>query len=272
MFRDEWIKDLTQQRIYSDLWHDYALRGVSEVLDETDKENVISNEAERRHYFDVGADAIGIIMRALIDSRLAPPQTILDFPSGSGRVTRHLRAMFPHATLAACDLYESHLDFCAAHSGAVPLMSKENLDQLDVGLWDLIFCGSLLTHLPERLFWPTIRFITRFLSPAGIAVVTLEGRHAIHIQYNRYKFLDDELFEVARKGFERIGFGFVDYNRGFLRSKFAANASYGIALVSASWLMAGLQKMDNIRVLNFTERCWDNHQDVVVIGRPGINS
>jgi len=35
--------------------------------------------------------------------------------------------------------------------------------------------------------------------------------------------------------------------------------------------MNGLSKIDEIRILSFTEREWNDHQDVVVFGRPGIN-
>jgi len=257
---------------YMEMWRDYSIRGVSDVIDRTDKENALVSEFEITHYFDVGASAIEIIVQALIAARCPPPRAILDFPSGSGRVTRHLRAMFPDARIGACDLYKPHLDFCAEHFAAIPLMSKENLYELDVGQWDLIFCGSLLTHLPEHLFWPTMRFIRRSLTPNGIAIVTLEGRHALHIQDHKWKFIEDSLFDVARAQYHAAGFGFVDYNPGMRANKFPDQASYGVALVSPSWLMAGLQKLDDVRVIGFSERVWDDHQDVIVFGKPGVNA
>jgi len=271
VFSEKWMQFLQTSSVYSNLWREYSERGVSEILDLSDKENSFSTDFHFQHYFDVGANALEIIVQALIAGRRLPPQSILDFPSGSGRVTRHLRAMFPNARIGTCDLYQQHLDFCAAHFGAVPLVSKENLDELDVGQWDLVFCGSLLTHLPEHLFWPTIRFICRSLTPTGIAIVTLEGRHALHIQDHKWKFIEDDLFDIAREQYHASGFGFVDYNPAFRASAFHKQASYGIALVNPSWLMAGLQKMDDVRIMSFVERCWDDHQDVIVFGKPGVN-
>lgn len=271
MFSEKWMGILEASSTYSALWQQYAERGVSDILDRNDKENSFSDQFQLQHYFDVGANALEIIVQALLVGRRQPPKSILDFPSGSGRVTRHLRAMFPDARIGACDLYQPHLDFCSAHFETVPLLSQENLGELDVGQWDLVFCGSLLTHLPEHLFWPTIRFISRSLTSTGIAVVTLEGRHALHIQDHKWKFIEDDLFDVAREQYHASGFGFVDYNPTFRANAFHKQASYGIALVKPSWLMAGLQEMDDVRIISFAERCWDDHQDVIVFGKPGVN-
>ena len=187
-------------------------------------------------------------------------------------MTRHLRAMFPDAVIGACDLYQSHVEFCATQFGALPLASRENLDELDVGQWDLIFCGSLLTHLPLSLFGQALDFLARSLTPEGLAVITLEGRHSVHIQDHKWKLIGDELFEVARKGYDRDGFGYVDYRHDFRAAKFAGQGSYGVTLVKPARIMAMLQDRSDIRILGFAERAWDDHQDVVVFGKPGVNA
>jgi SAM-dependent methyltransferase len=257
---------------YVELWDAYIARGVDRTLDPTDKENDFSTEWLRQHYFDVGYDALRIMVQALLCAGRDVPQRILDFPCGSARVTRHLRAMFPAAEIGACDLYKGHVDFCSERFGAVPIMSKENLDDLEVGQWDVIFCGSLLSHLPRPLFWPTVRFMARSLTPDGIAIITLEGRHALHVQDHKWKFLEDNLFDIARNQYAAEGFGFVDYNVDFRTSLFGQQENYGIALTSPAWLMKGLQEMDDIRILSFAEREWDDHQDVVVFGKPAVNA
>lgn len=236
-----------------------------------DKENVEQSDWALAHYKEVGADAARLIVQSLINAGKSIPDRILDFPSGSGRVTRHLRAMFPHATLGACDLYQDHIDFCATHFDAQPLLSNENLDELNLGQWDVIFCGSLLTHLPSHLFDAALRFMQRSLSETGIAIVTIEGRHSLHIQANKWKFIDDRRFAVAEEEFHRKGFGFVSYNEDFMAKSFANQAEYGVALTSAGWLMNRIVSLESVRILGFTERAWDDHQDVVVFGTPHLN-
>jgi SAM-dependent methyltransferase len=199
------------------------------------------------------------------------PRTILDFPCGAGRVTRHLRAFFPQSRVFACDLYEQHVNFCVTELGAEGIMSKENFDELDFGVqFDLIFCGSLLTHLPENLFRPALRLLSRSLTEEGIAIVTLLGRHAEYVQTHKWKYLDDELFAVAASTVTDTGFGFVDYDHAIL-SKFDRQARYGIALTRPHWILKIAEEDRQTRVLGFAERGWDNHQDVLVIGKPPIN-
>ena len=256
---------------YAALWAGYAAAPLDRTLDDSDKENTFDAAWKLDHYFSVGADALRIIVAALIAAGRPAPGRILDFPSGSGRVTRHLRAMFPGAEIGACDLYQEHIDFCAAQFGAVPLLSREDPGALDVGQWDVVFCGSLLTHLPLPLFTRVIDFIVRTLAPGGIAVVTLEGRHAVHIQDHKWRLIAQDRFEVARKGFLRDGFGFVDYRHDFRKALFSSQESYGVTLVTPARIMAMLQARDDLRIMGFAERAWDDHQDVVVFGKPGVN-
>jgi SAM-dependent methyltransferase len=256
---------------YSKLWERYQGAGFDRTLDDADKENTLDSDWALWHYNTVGADALRIIVKNLIAAGLPPPSKILDFPCGSGRVTRHLRAMFPGAVIGACDLYAQHVDFCVKHFGAEPIMSQEDLSTLNVGEWDVVFCGSLLTHLPQSLFWPTMDFMIRSLKPGGIAVVTLEGRRAVFIQDNMWKLIGDDKFAFIREGYESSGFGFSDYNQEFRDEKFNAQESYGVAVVRPDWLMAGMAERKSAMVLDFCEADWDEHQDVLVVRKRPVD-
>lgn len=143
--------------LYAEVVNKYLQGEIIQTRDPADKENTIRDDWHDGHYLSVGYSAMHIIVKALLANLRRPPRSVLDFPCGSGRVTRHLRAMFPDANIGACDLYGNHVDFCAAHFAATPFISRENVDELDLGAeWDLVFCGSLLSHLPEKKFWPTI--------------------------------------------------------------------------------------------------------------------
>jgi SAM-dependent methyltransferase len=255
--------------VYSSMLQRYFQTGVIQTLDPNDKENQFKADWQFQHYFNVGDDALRIIVSALEANLRSPPETILDFPCGSGRVTRSLAAFFKGAMITACDLYESHVKFCVDTFGVEGSASKENFEELDFGKkFDLIFCGSLLTHLPEHKFWSALNLICRSLSETGIAVITLQGRYSRHIQHNLWKYLADDLFAVAEAGFLARGFGFVDYEHGFNQDVFNKNSSYGIALASPSYVTAELQSKNDVRLLGYIEREWDDHQDVLVLGKP----
>lgn len=259
------------QRQYSLMYEAYIARGFSRTLDPHDKENRIEDDEQLQHYFKVGADALRATTAALIANSRDVPSAILDFPCGSGRVTRHLRAYFPDSRLVACDLYASHVNFCVEQFGAEGFMSKENFDAIDFeGAFDLIFCGSLLTHLPADLCGSALRLISRSLSPRGIAIVTLHGRHSEYIQRHKWQYVEETLYAKIDETLEKTGFGYVDYDSN-IRSTFNRQARYGITVIRPRWAMSAVESDDRTRVLGYVERGWADHQDVLVIGRPGIN-
>ena len=161
--------------------------------------------------------------------------------------------------------------FCAAHFGTRPHQSASDLTTLRFDAeFDLIFCGSLLTHLPEAQSRAALALVARSLGPTGLAIVTLHGRHAIHTQHHAWKYISDDAFAVAERAALTSGYGFAAYAPS--ETSFAAAAPYGISVAMPSWVLRQLEGDPSIRVLSYREREWDAHQDVVVFGRPGVNA
>ncbi len=259
------------QLTYGILYQEYLRNGVNTTLDLDDKENHFSAEWERDHYFSVGADALRIIVQALIGGLRKPPKRILDFPCGSGRVGRHLRAFFPAAQLVSCDLYEHHVNFCVNNFGSEGMVSQEDFDTINfVPKYDLIYCGSLLTHLPDDLFKSAFRLISRSLTDAGVAVITTHGRHSEYIQFHKWKYIEDRLFAIAESTVFATGFGYADYDEQ-AKSAFGKQARYGISLSRPHWTLKLVEEDYAVRVLGYAERALDDHQDVLIVGKPGIN-
>src|SRR5262245_51367972 len=102
-----------------------------------------------RHYL-----SIGISSNRAINSVLAHAphqvQTILDLPRGYGRRLRFLKARFPHATICACDIQPEAVEFCRRAFDVEAVVSSKDFDKVSLpGLFDLIWSGSLLTHLDD---------------------------------------------------------------------------------------------------------------------------
>ncbi len=248
----------------------FKRREVDRTLNPHDREWSGNEPWQVQHYFDIGDDALSIIVAALMTNKRPLPRTILDFPSGSGRVTRQLRAFFPDAEIWACDVDPEHLRFCAEHFRARTTLSQHALAKVRFEVdFDLIFCGSLLTHLPSRSAEEALALVSRSLSTTGIGIVTLHGRHSSHIQRHKWKYIDDELFAIAEREALATGYGFVEY--GAAQQPFDG-AAYGVALIKPSWVVARLEIDPAIRLLGYGERQWADHQDVVVFGRPGVNA
>ena len=128
-------------------------------------------------YLETGEWIMGRIRHVLSGAGKENVTRILDLPCGYGRVARWLRAEFPVARLVACDIDREAVDFCAETFDAKPVYSAERPQEIELpGRFDLIWCGSLVTHLDERGWIDFMRFFESVLRPAGVLVFTTQGR------------------------------------------------------------------------------------------------
>ena len=136
-------------------------------------------QGNKGHFFHVGQSAMQCIKLAILASgkEFTAITKILDLPCGYGRVMRMLKSAFPEARLTGCDLLHDGVDFCAQVFGATPLYSDKSIENVEPkGKFDLIWCGSFLTHL-DAVRWPKfIEFFNEVLEPGGILIFTTHGR------------------------------------------------------------------------------------------------
>ena len=132
---------------------------------------------DHEHYFRVGFSAMRCIRVAMHAAQLTDFKSILDLPSGYGRVLRILKAYFPNPKLAACDLDRQAVDFCQRTFNAIPLYSETDPKDVDIkGRFDLIWIGSLLTHLDDYKWDEFLELFDSLLNPNGLLVITTHGR------------------------------------------------------------------------------------------------
>ena len=202
-------------------------------------------------YFRWGPEALRCIELALLTAGKVDITRILDLPCGHGRVLRTLRAAFPEAEVTACDLDRDSVDFCAEHLGAVPVYSDERPDNIELdGPFDIIWCGSLLTHLNDDLWPGWLKLFTSVLGPGAVLVFTTHGPHIAQHLRSRAREINKELLD----GYDREGFGYrEDPGQGY----------YGTSLSSLSWVSGQLEQSPGLRLLSYTERGWWGWQDTV---------
>ncbi len=208
------------------------------------------------HYFKVGLSAIECIDEALAAAGLEDVRTILDFPCGSGRVMRFLRQRFPEARITACELTKGPVQFCVRTFGAEPAYSSLNLDEVSLGQqFDLIWCGSLATHLNEHGIASLFRLFRRHLAPGGIMIFTTHGDFVSRRMPTR-----DFDYGLAAEQIDRIGVDYPQTGYGF--EDYPGERDYGVSLTSPEWIRARVLDVGGLREVFFKERGWDNHQDV----------
>jgi SAM-dependent methyltransferase len=211
-------------------------------------------------YFRWGWLGLRCVELALQAARKETVDSILDLPCGHGRVLRALQAKFPEAKLTACDIDRDGVDFCAEVFGATPVYSEEN--PADVSLpdsYDLIWCGSLLTHLPADRCSGFIELFANHLNPGGIAVFTTHGH--LYAELLRQDAINSSVVDPQQivQEYKRHGFGYQDYMFGL--------PNVGFTVSSPSWVCRELERHPGLRLVLFSERAWGGLQDVVTCVR-----
>jgi SAM-dependent methyltransferase len=213
------------------------------------------------HYFWGGVAAVQAIDGVLRTADAEPPTAILDMPCGFGRVSRSLVARFPEASITACDINKRAVDFCSRQFGAEGVISSRSFEQLAFGrVFDLIWCGSLVTHLDAS---PTVELLDLFARssrPGGLIIFTTHGRFIAE----RIRAGDDYMLPPAAATsvlaqYERSGHGYANY---------PWESAYGVSVISPDWIRTHLDGRAGLRQVCFAERGWGGGQDLFAFCSP----
>jgi SAM-dependent methyltransferase len=205
-------------------------------------------------YWEAGERALALCRDALGGRE---PQRVLDFACGAGRVLRHFKAAWPEAELTACDTWRPGLAWSVETFGA--LRQPGNMDPSLVelhGLFDLIWSGSLLTHVDETFWRKTLALWKGALG--GALVFTAHGPSvAERVRRGELDFTPEQR-EAVLASYDRTGFGFApSYSEQF---------NFGDCLSSPEWVRARLAEA-GLSVTFYHEDAWLGQDVVAAIGR-----
>ena len=208
-------------------------------------------------YYTVGLDGIRVILRSLAISQLNDVRRVLDLPCGHGRVGRHLRAAFPQAEIAFADIDADGADFCAGQFRGKAIYSHADLSQAPIGdNYDVIWIGSLFTHVDEARAETWLRHLCRCLSPRGILVATVHGNWSKTVQAQYGAMIGPEEWQQIMRGYEATGWGYARYE---------GPDDYGVSLCQASAVIAMAGRIEGVRILSYSERGWAGNHDVLAM-------
>jgi len=241
-----------------------------QVIDIVSPNDTMVSGDDFTHYLSVGISAISNVSSALQAHGGLHPVSILDMPCGHGRVTRALKSVFPGSELYVSDIDEDGVRFCAQTFAARPLASRPEFCGLDFGRqFDLIWVGSLITHLPEDVVVDFIDFILRHLTERGVAVVSSHGAYVVgRIVASLLK--GGEAYGVEHaKGWRMVndyfasGFGYGDYPNADLSVQ-----HYGVSLATRQWMHDAVERCGG-SLVSYHDHAWDRHHDVLAFARTG---
>jgi SAM-dependent methyltransferase len=226
-----------------------------------------STEPKYHSYRMLGRLALDCIRLAMVSAQKERATSILDLPSGHGRVLRLLKAEFPEARLTACDIDHNGIDYCASAFGATPLYGREGPPERVEAQFDLIWCGSLLTHVDAPQWSEFLDFFEAALMPGGLLVFSTHGRSIaakLRDPQDGLRYMPNEarLAELV-SDYGKTGFGYADYDYGeSTRTELSLPPSFGISVSQPSWVCGLLERRPHLQMVTYMENRWGAH-DVV---------
>ncbi|UPT96064.1 class I SAM-dependent methyltransferase [Bradyrhizobium barranii subsp. apii] len=105
--------------------------------------------------------------------------SVLEFASGYGRLTRHLKRL---CNLSTSDIHSEAVEFVDKHCGVRTYQSSSNAEELKIdGQFDVVAVISLFSHLPDQTFGPWLAALYRLVGPGGHLIFTTVGDAAREI-------------------------------------------------------------------------------------------
>lgn len=216
-------------------------------------------------YFKAGLSAVECIDEVLEHVLTPTIRNVLDMPSGYGRELRFLVQRFPEATLTACDIQWDAVDFCVTAFGALPAYSRPDISDMAFDRrFDLIWSGSLVTHLDRVSTLDLLRLFSRHLNPGGVMIVTTNGEFvAEQMRQGATYDLPPDAIPALVSAYEDGGYAYRDYDRGLGYFEFHPEGrGYGVSLTSPETIRSLAAEAGRLEAVYFRERGWANHQDV----------
>jgi SAM-dependent methyltransferase len=238
-------------------WSAYAASDVDTVISPND-DMLIGEKSEQ--YFQVGRSAVELIVEAMLLARRTAFPTILDMPCGGGRVTRHLVKLFPDAKIFASDVEKNKQRDVVTQFGVEGIDIAADFSQPSSQKYDLIFVGSLLTHLKEGMFLRVLDYCIDALRPGGVLIATTAGRTVMNSRVRRAKRIGQPHFNPAKfQNFEHMFFGDDTPSSRY------GGVVYASGFAPVSWAARQVEARNDARWLANKEAGWARAQDAMII-------
>jgi SAM-dependent methyltransferase len=238
----------------ADMWRAYRQREVDRTLHPDDH---MFNTAVRgwTDYDGVAASGMEVICTVLASAPASPRERILDFGCGHGRLARHLRAMMPDAELFFCDIDEDAAKFCAETFNGTAVPSTDSFSELELpGDLDLIWVGSVFTHIDHERMLQLHEKLFESLSENGVLIATFRGENMYRTMLTEGGEYSGPKWRPLIEQYEAEGTGYMDY--------WPERPGWGLSLTSIDRVVELGSRFDDCRLIGYSEAGWAAAHDV----------
>jgi Methyltransferase domain len=232
-------------------------KGVSQKISVND----LMYKASTIWYMYYGKAALDRVLKTWKKAEKRDVQSLLDLPSGHGRELRFFKAHFPEAKIVACDIDKDGVDFCAETFGVEGIYSHQDIKQVCIPYkFDIIWCGSLVTHLDKRYWRDFLQFFCEHLNKNGLLIFSTHGSFMIKkFRSGKYDLGIDEITKREMlKQYDQTGFSYGGYS---------GQVDYGISLSSKEWVDRLVSEIPDLELFDYVERGWFHNHDTVACRR-----
>ena len=172
---------------------------------------------------------------------------LLEFASGYGCVSRHLKKVLPFAELLACDIHPQAVRFVET-LGVKTVQSASRPEDLRFERkFDVVFALSFFSHMPKSTFTRWLTTLTAAVKPGGFLIFTTHGLHSIK--------------HIPRCSFDGEGFYFAPMSE----QKDLNAAEYGLTVAKTQFVLEQIAKVPGLELQAVHEGFWWEHQDTYIV-------
>jgi cyclopropane fatty-acyl-phospholipid synthase-like methyltransferase len=201
-------------------------------------------------YFENGADSskkLAAICASLGYSEMQIK--LLEFASGFGRVSRHLKQN-SQLDVTACDIHPAAVEFLSSELGIKAIPSTHAPDNFSVSeKFDITFALSFFTHVPRETFGQWLRALFGTLASPGYLIFTTHGL-ASHKMIGEPPLSDDGFFFTPQS-----------------EQKDLNTSEYGSNIATPDFVIAEIFKHTGAPIVSYKHAYWGGHQDLWVVKR-----
>jgi SAM-dependent methyltransferase len=133
--------------------------------------------------FFAGGEAMADSVEAALGGvgrSLAAGGDLLDFGCGCGRLLAALERRFPVLRVSGCDVDAEAVEWCRRRFPGMEFRTNAEWPPCDFppASFDLVWCGSVFTHIDERHQDAWLEEARRLLRPGGLLLASVHGRRS----------------------------------------------------------------------------------------------
>lgn len=201
------------------------------------------------YYFSTGHESVEKLIALKNEFGLGGRQTLLEFASGYGCVTRHLRKYPSEFEVTACDIHSDAVNFIKDKL-KVPCLGSVNQpeDFLLEKSFGMVFALSFFSHMPRRTWSRWLAALYRAVEPGGCLIFTTHG-------------LISQRKMIPHAVIDSTGFWFNENSE----QSDLDTVEYGSTITTPVFVRQELAKLEGATEVAFHEGHWWTHQDAWVI-------